>query len=1012
MSQWTIMLAEFRYERELDPAYWTTVRKGVVYGTYVGWFSLIYHLVYVSGFIIGSVLMTSTTGHVTTIDHILVIVMLFAECIQLLGYIGPCFQSFSEGREAAVSVFNLIEKGQDATVIEHDLLNENQFTGDTTLDFIDDIEFDHVNFMYPSRKEIMVLNNLNVIFRANRKTALVGPSGCGKSTCISLLLGYYEPSSGRINIGSRSLTEYGIKQFRQNIGVVSQEAIVFSMSIYDNIRLGKRNATRDEIEAAAREANAHKFIMKLPDKYETSIGESGVQLSGGEKQRIVLARALVKQPKVLLLDEATSALDNINEKIVQEALDRASKSELYKFFVDYLIEVILSSDRTTIVIAHRLTTIQNADYIYVFDEGRVIEEGTHKTLMTKQDGRYQSMVRTQQTIKRNEEERDDLLNTETIIAEKEKQIVFESGALSEGQFVYRNQRKDLTLSNRKSIFLRLLAMNASEWVTILVGCIACILIGLTQPMFALMLTNIINAFKNCGSTDIRYRVSVASLLFILLGVISTFIFLFQYTAFAIVGSKLVQRIRSKAFACLLRQEIAYFDEVENSSGSICARLASNATALQDMTGTRWRLTIVLFVPIFILSIMMYVTIQANRLLRAKTDIYYNRANSVAVEFIHNMRTIKLLSAENEALRQYTELIQQIFKASLKSSFVNAMTVGVSWALDSFTIAILYWRTVVLVENNQIALDDIITVFAFVTFTLQISKIFGMLSTRIGASISAAYTFFDLFDRIPNIDNASRQGQEQSNFCGKIDFDKVKFAYPTRPTTIVLNKFQWNIKPGQRVALVGASGCGKSTIIQLLQRFYDVTEGQLFINGVDIQELNIQWLRSQLGLVSQEPSLFDLTIAENIAYGLENVPEEAIVNAAIKANIDQLIRQLPQGYQTKVGVKGTFMSGGEKQRIALARVFLRQPKILLLDEITSALDPHNEQIIQQAINQTQEDDPSRTLITIAHRLSTIHSYDSIHVIDQGRIVESGTHTELIQKHGIYYEMLFSTQNGFA
>ncbi|CAF5205522.1 unnamed protein product, partial [Rotaria magnacalcarata] len=208
-----------------------------------------------------------------------------------------------------------------------------------------------INFVYPTRKDAPTLHNLSIRARSGQTTAIVGSSGCGKSTCLSLFLRYYEPSSGQITIDGRAITEYGVNDLRKNIGVVSQEPILFGTTIYENIRYGKLNATRVEIEQAAQEANAHDFIMRLPNKYETLVGERGVQLSGGEKQRIALARALVKQPTFLLLDEATSALDSVSEKIVQEALNQACKG------------------RTTIVIAHRLTTIQNADQIYVLDKG-------------------------------------------------------------------------------------------------------------------------------------------------------------------------------------------------------------------------------------------------------------------------------------------------------------------------------------------------------------------------------------------------------------------------------------------------------------------------------------------------------------------------------------------------------------------------------------------------------------------------------------------------------------------
>ncbi|CAF3683937.1 unnamed protein product [Rotaria sordida] len=654
--------------------------------------------------------------------------------------VGIFHLSFSEARGAAVAVFRLIDEGNDASVNETDVWKEDT---EQIYNINGNIGFDNVNFMYPSRNDVPVLRNLSLIARAGQTTALVGSSGCGKSTCISLFLRYYEPSSGRITIDGRPITDYNIQHLRQNIGVVSQEPILFGMSIYENIRFGKLNASQAEIEQAAREANAHNFIMQLPDKYETLVGERGIQLSGGEKQRIALARALVKQPTFLLLDEATSALDNASEKIVQEALDRACKG------------------RTTIVIAHRLTTIQNAHQIYVLDNGSVIEQGTHETLMAKKDGKYQAMVKCQQ-MEKVDDDKDDITSIQKAIEEEEKSI----------------------------------------------------------------------------------------------------------------RSKLTQRIRSKAFACLLRQEVAYFDRPENSSGAICTRLSLDASAVQEMIGTR--------------------------------------------------------------------------------------------------------------------LGVVCEVLA--------------LSSRIAASISAAETFFDLFDRKPTIDNTSIEGQELIDFRGEIKFDQVKFIYPTRPTSIILNKFQLNIKPGQRVALVGASGCGKSTIIQLLERFYDVTKGRLLLDGIDIRQLNLHWVRSQFGLVSQEPILFDLTIAENIAYGLENVPMEDIINAASRANIHQFIEQLPQGYETKVGLKGSFLSGGEKQRIAIARVLIRRPKVLLLDEATSAMDSYNEQIVQEALEKVQREDPSRTSLIIAHRLSTIRSCDLICVLDRGHIVESGTHRELTQRYGAYYKML--------
>ncbi|CAF1603594.1 unnamed protein product, partial [Adineta ricciae] len=549
------------------------------------------------------------------------------------------------------------------------------------------------------------------------------------------------------------------------------------------------------------------------------------------------------------------------------------------------------------------------------------------------------------------------------------------------------------------------------------------------------------AFKDCGGSDARPKVLISSLFFLLLGLLILILRFFQYTAFAIAGSKLTQRIRSKAFARLLRQEVAYFDRPENSSGAISARLSSNASAVQEMAGTRlgficegvalsgfglsfgfffnWKLTMTILFPLIFQSMAVYLDIRFSRHLKQQSGLILQRASTLAVEVMQNIRTIKQLSVENEILRQYSQFIDQILIAFWRPNISASLPYGTYWSLESFILALLYWCSLILIEKNELALHNTIIVSAFAMFAFQSLRVVGMLSRRIGASITAAEIFFDLFDRIPTIDNASTKGQQLVNFRGEIEFDQVKFVYPTRPTTIVLNKLKMTVKPGQRVALVGTSGCGKSTIIQLLERFYDVTHGRLvstflsygqnhLLDGINIRQLNIQWIRSRLGLVSQEPILFDLTIAENITYGLENIPMEDIIDAATKANIHQFIQQLPQGYETRVGIKGSFLSGGEKQRVAIARILLRRPKVLLLDEATSAMDSYNEQIVQQALEQAQTEDSSRASLIIAHRLSTIRSCDLIYVLDQGHIVESGTHTELIQQRGVYYRML-ATQN---
>ncbi|UJR13036.1 hypothetical protein I4U23_000062 [Adineta vaga] len=768
---------------------------------------------------------------VVTIGDILVVVLLYAQSVASLGFMGLFLQSFAEARGAAVQVFRLIDEAEETDEYGKQIW-DGTHSYKESININGDIEFSNVYFAYPARQESPILRNLSLVARADETTALVGLSGCGKSTCVSLILRYYEPSSGSVTLNGRPIAEYDIKQLRQNIGVVSQEPILFGTSIYENIRYGNLNATSLQIEEAARQANAHNFIMQLPDKYNTLVGERGAQLSGGEKQRVALARALVKQPTLLLLDEATSALDNTNERVVQKALDEACKS------------------RTTIVITHRLTTVKNAHHIYVLDKGNVVEEGTHETLMAKEGGKYQNMVKAQETERWNDNAYETMTKQE-IEDEDEKEITERSRLLSNAE-VINAERKSLSSVARRNTLLRLLSMNSPEWKTILAGCIAAICGGVTMPIMAYLLSKIVHALRECIYSERQRQVLIVSSLFLLIGLLTIVIRFFQYTAFALSGSKLTQRVRAKAFADFLRQEVAYFDRPENSSGSICARLSSDALALQQITGTRlgvifetltvivfgfilgvffsWQLTLIVFIGVMINFSVSYININLQAQLTKRSNLLLEQGSSLAVEVIHNMRTVKQLTIEKEVLRQYSEIVYTVFIMRRKTAIIVAIGIGVIWGLHSFVLAALYWRALVLVEQHELNSRNVIMIFAFATFFLQIMQICLSMCDDIGTSITGAQSFFDLFDRTPTIDNRSTEGQELFDFHGEIEFNQIKFAYPTRPRSSVLNNFQLTIKPNQRVALVGASGCGKSTIVQLLERFYDVTSGQLVSNS--------------------------------------------------------------------------------------------------------------------------------------------------------------------------------------
>jgi len=517
------------------------------------------------------------------------------------------------------------------------------------------IDFRNVTFSYPTRLESTIFNGFSLRVEPGTTVALVGPSGSGKSSAVALLERFYDCVSGSISLDGVDIRRLNVRWLRQQIGLVSQEPVLFAKSIGENIAYGCPGVTQHQIEDAARMANAHEFISSFPQGYDTLCGDKGAQLSGGQKQRIALARVLVMNPKILLLDEATSALDSESERVVQQALD----------------SLLETKRRTTLVIAHRLSTIKNADKIAVVDGGRVVETGTHDELMADSNSHYRRLVEAQ--------------------------------------------------TNRRP------SEAASE-------------------------------------------------------------------------KKIVQK--------------------RNSS----------------------------FIP---------------------------------------------------------------------------------------------------VNGNNIE-------------------------------------------------------------APQLRFRNVHFAYPTRPDNPIFTGLNLSVRKGETLALVGESGGGKSTVIQLVERFYDADIGNVELEGIDMKELNVHWLRDQMGLVGQEPVLFNCSIGENIKYGMPTASQAEIEAAAKLANAHKFIMSFPEKYNTYVGERGTQMSGGQKQRLAIARAIIKRPKILLLDEATSALDSESEKVVQEALDNVM-DARHQTTLVIAHRLSTVRHADRIAVIEAGKVREVGSHDELMEKPNGKYRRLIQLQN---
>ncbi|XP_048881335.1 ATP-dependent translocase ABCB1 isoform X26 [Brienomyrus brachyistius] len=947
-----------------------------------------------------------------------------------LGQGTPNLESVAKARGAAYEIYKTIDLPRP--------IDSSSKEGHKPETVKGDIEFKNINFSYPSRKDVKILQGVNLVVPRGKTIALVGASGCGKSTTIQLLQRFYDPDAGEITLDGHDIRTLNVKWLRENIGIVSQEPVLFATTIAENIRYGWENATDEDIERAVKEANAYEFISKLPDKMNTMVGERGAQLSGGQKQRIAIARALVKNPKILLLDEATSALDTQSESIVQAALDKAR------------------TGRTTIIIAHRLSTIKTADIIAGFRDGVVTEQGTHSQLMALK-GVYYSLVMQQNSGKtedRSESSEDDSCDEDVEEESFEEDPVYaeilhndvEEQSTSQNVSLRRTGSLRRRSSKKKKKFLkkpadkenkeeeeklpeipfkRVLALNKPEWPYLLIGVLASLVGGAVYPCVAIVFAKIIGVFAETDPEVKRQKTLMFSLLFLLIGGVAFVTYFLQGYMFGKSGELLTMRLRSQCFRAMMGQEIGWFDDSRNAVGVLTTKLATDASLVKGAAGSRlglatntlcaliiaivvafifsWQLTLLILACVPFLSGANFIQMRATGGHASKDQQALELSGKISTETVENFRTVVSLSREEVFFQKFKDSLSYAYKSALHKAPIYGLTYALAQAIPYFVNAAIFRFGAWLIAHCYTQYENVFLVFSVIVFAAMNIGQSSSFAPDFAKAKASAQRILTLLERKPEIDIYSEKGDMPGTCTGNIEFHDVHFMYPTRRNVNVLQGLNVSVSSGQTLALVGGSGCGKSTSIQLLERFYNVASGHVSLDGHDIKSLNLAWLRSQLGLVSQEPILFDCSIAENIQYGdnSRDVSQTEIEEAAKSANIHTFIQSLPETYNTRVGDKGAQLSGGQKQRIAIARALVRHPKVLLLDEATSALDTESEKIVQQALDKARL---GRTCVVIAHRLSTIQNADIIAVIQNGRVVEQGTHSQLMQREGAYYALV--------
>ncbi|KAM1614355.1 hypothetical protein ACFX13_023926 [Malus domestica] len=925
---------------------------------------------------------------------------------------------FSEACSAAERIMEVIRRVPK--------IDSDNMEGEILEDVSGEVEFKHVEFAYPSRPESIIFKDFNLTVPAGKTVALVGGSGSGKSTVIALLQRFYDPLGGEILLDGVAINKLQLKWLRSQMGLVSQEPALFATSIKENILFGKEDAGIEEVTEAGKAANAHNFISQLPQGYDTQVGERGVQMSGGQKQRIAIARAIIKKPRILLLDEATSALDSESERVVQEALDKAAVG------------------RTTIIIAHRLSTIRNADVIAVVQNGQVMETGSHDELSQRENGHYTSLVRLQQTEKEKEPEElghygasssisKDIHSTSSrrhstssrklsMLSRSSSANSFAQGRAPDQESVVGYEHKKLPVPS----FRRLLALNLPEWKQAVMGCTSATLFGAVQPLYAFAMGSMVSVYFLTDHDKIKAKTRTYSLCFLGLAIFSLVINVSQHYNFAYMGEYLTKRVRERMLSKVLTFEVGWFDQDENSSGAICSRLAKDANVVRSLVGDRmalvvqtisavtvactmgliitWRLAIVMIAVQPLIIVCFYTRRVLLKSMSRKAIKSQEESSKLAAEAVSNLRTVTAFSSQDRLLKMLEKAQEGPRRESIRQSWYAGIGLACSQSLTTVTWAFDFWYGGKLVAKGYVKAKQLFQTFMILVSTGRVIADAGSMTTDLAKGADAVGSVFAVLDRYTKIEPEDPEGLEPEAITGHIELHNIHFAYPSRPDVMIFKCFSIKIEAGKSTALVGQSGSGKSTIIGLIERFYDPIKGEVKIDGRDVKSYHLKSLRKHIALVSQEPTLFAGTIRENIVYGVsDKVDELEVVEAARAANAHDFIAGLKDGYDTSCGDRGVQLSGGQKQRIAIARAILRNPVVLLLDEATSALDSRSEKVVQDALERVMV---GRTSVVVAHRLSTIQNCDMIAVLDKGWVVEKGTHSSLLAKGptGAYFSLV--------
>ncbi len=875
------------------------------------------------------------------------------------------------------------------------------------------VAFEDVRFTYPGTRQ-PAHQGLSFAVAAGERVGIVGSSGAGKSTILRLLLRLYDPQDGRVTIGGHDLRDLGLAGLRAQLAVVSQDTYLFHGTVEDNLRFGKPEASWDEIEAAARAANAYDFIARLPEGYRTVIGERGIRLSGGQRQRIAIARALLRDAPILILDEALSAVDAENEAVIQKALDR------------------LMRGRTTLIFAHRLSSVIDADRILVIEDGRIAEAGSHGSLMAGKGAYHRLMA---------EQARDAAPAALARLADGAVTLdeVTAEGAAVEGAEGAEGPRgADLPGLDHAAPMEPTDAILRAEglgW-----GRTFAILMGLMAPWKGkLTLTFLLGVLRVCAliGVGVLSALVVAAVkagapfggLLIGLAVIAPLAGLLHWLESWIA--------HDMAFRLLAEMRVALFDKLVKLAPAYLLRRRTGdlmALATQDVEKIEYFFAhtvapafVAVLVPAAVLATLLVygwttalaltpflvVTALAPFFMRGRIDRLGARAREALAELnAHAVDTIQGLAeivAFQQAERRGADFVARIRACHrLRLPFFSDLTLQtatleMATGLGGLAVIVAGTQLVATGQLDGGALP-LLTLLAMSAF-LPVSEIANV-GRQLAETLGATRRVYAVHDEPVAVEDGPGVAADMRPGGAAIEVEAVDYSYfgAIRPA---LTGVSFSVPAGGTLALVGPSGAGKTTLAQLMMRFWDPDAGTVRMDGEDLRNYRLHELRGRIALVAQDTYLFNESLRENILIARPAASAAEVQAAVARAALAEFVASLPEGLDTPVGERGMRLSGGQRQRVAIARAFLKDAPVQILDEATSHLDAVSEMLVRRALEDLMHD---RTTVVIAHRLSTVRNADHIVVLDEGRVIESGKHAELVGRGGLYARLVAHQMTG--